>query len=728
MSEEPRYDYLKILGPLRVEPVTPKELKGQRVRVCILMGPTGSGKSAFIEALAPQQGLSISKDSINSVTQNVLCYSIVNLHDSEHPVILMDTPGLLDPRISESRVVSMISNELDALRTSVEMAVVTLCYFHAIDVARVGGTKRSAVEFLKGFAQTFKANNVNIVTTMWNKLWKEKQTTDAEQRFNALQVEIYKSLPSLNVSLDKFDSTAASTLSILDACRHGWYHTTKKQKINLPQYDHLVLQGIMSRIQDAQLALELLPITAAKEGDVVPLYDLACNLYQFDEEAYRSIFPKAPCPPTFTHPRKSRMEISFQKSSERPSKFVKHVISFMESQPLVDEVGQPPAVDRQPQVINSEQHSVQFESPAVLNIDPDLAAVISKLQNLTVFGDISVERVAVEIPENAKVYVIMGFVGAGKSRLVESLAGEAQDLGISKDQLASYTHTVEAYHVVNILNSGCPIILLDTPGFADHKMSDMEMMSMIPAWMEQNGIHFFHQILFLSPINSPRMPPSRQKTLQMLKVLLTATHDLDSVLMVTTMWDILHSQVRRNRAEKNFLQVSELSQDFTDRGAGITRFLNTKASALEILDRPLHKKRAFDVVGFTTTPHLYQNLREYIELTIRERHNIEAQPEVKTPMLDRNLRENEQRLDKFIEQFIEYGPPPAQFADDHQRLCELVLSVRPGLQHCLPPSVVISSNDTPFTATGDQMNGTPQSELHTTGFRRLLKRFSGFKR
>src|SRR4051794_22630819 len=74
---------------------------------------------------------------------------------------------------------------------SIEMAVISLCYFHAIDVERMGRAKRSAIGFLKGFTQTFKANNVNIVTTMWNRLQNEK-ITDAEQRCNALQVEIYK--------------------------------------------------------------------------------------------------------------------------------------------------------------------------------------------------------------------------------------------------------------------------------------------------------------------------------------------------------------------------------------------------------------------------------------------------------------------------------------------------------------------------------------------------------
>ncbi|KAF9031913.1 hypothetical protein BJ165DRAFT_1616456, partial [Panaeolus papilionaceus] len=196
MPDETRYTYLKVLGPLHVEPVPPHHLKGERVRVCIIMGPTGSGKSAFIEALALEKALSISGDSLDGVTKHVVCYRVKNLQDGELPVILMDTPGLLDPCISESRVVGMISKELEVLRISVEMAVVTLCYFHPIDVPRMGATRRGAVKFLQGFAQTFKANNVNVVTTMWNKLWNDKLSTAAELRFEALKVEIYKASAS----------------------------------------------------------------------------------------------------------------------------------------------------------------------------------------------------------------------------------------------------------------------------------------------------------------------------------------------------------------------------------------------------------------------------------------------------------------------------------------------------------------------------------------------------
>ncbi|KAF9031179.1 hypothetical protein BJ165DRAFT_870354 [Panaeolus papilionaceus] len=118
------YKSLKINGPLSVVPVTPEDVKGEILFVDILMGPTGSGKSTFIESLSPEQKLDISGDSLESVTQHVTCYQVVNLGHQLYNTcyILMDTPGFLDPRLPESRIMTMITQKLDDLRHSATMA------------------------------------------------------------------------------------------------------------------------------------------------------------------------------------------------------------------------------------------------------------------------------------------------------------------------------------------------------------------------------------------------------------------------------------------------------------------------------------------------------------------------------------------------------------------------------------------------------------------------------
>ncbi|PPR07626.1 hypothetical protein CVT24_004185, partial [Panaeolus cyanescens] len=61
---------------------------------------------------------------------------------------------------------------------------------------------------------------------------------------------------------------------------------------------------------------------------------------------------------------------------------------------------------------------------------------------------------------------------------IEAL-GNDKSLGISKDQLEGFTQTVTAYHVKNMEVKGqygtTPVCLLDSPGFSDTNISEMEI-------------------------------------------------------------------------------------------------------------------------------------------------------------------------------------------------------------------------------------------------------------
>ena len=70
----------------------------------------------FIESLSPDRKLDISKDSLESVTQEVACYQVVNLTQQAWNVILVDTPGFLDTKLSESQITKMITETLDGLQ------------------------------------------------------------------------------------------------------------------------------------------------------------------------------------------------------------------------------------------------------------------------------------------------------------------------------------------------------------------------------------------------------------------------------------------------------------------------------------------------------------------------------------------------------------------------------------------------------------------------------------
>ncbi|KAF9032047.1 hypothetical protein BJ165DRAFT_861121 [Panaeolus papilionaceus] len=177
-----------------------------------------------------------------------------------------------------------------------------------------------------------------------------------------------------------------------------------------------------------------------------------------------------------------------------------------------------------------------------------------KLESLIVAGHISVEPVTT-IPRDTVVYIIMGPTGAGKSTFIEALAGGSQNLAISSNQLAGFTQHVTAYKLVSVVRKvrGRAIYLVDTPGFSDDKISEIEIMEMLTDWLKDNCFADYFTVLFLTPITVTRLPGSRRRTIKML------TESLGyltyTVTIATTMWDTLHSERTCSRAEKTFEQL-----------------------------------------------------------------------------------------------------------------------------------------------------------------------------
>ncbi|KAF9034046.1 hypothetical protein BJ165DRAFT_744743 [Panaeolus papilionaceus] len=278
----------------------------------------------------------------------------------------------------------------------------------------------------------------------------------------------------------------------------------------------------------------------------------------------------------------------------------------------------------------------------------------------------------------------MGPTGAGKSSFIETYKGESQQLSISKNQLEGYTQTVNPYRLVNVMYQGSyPVHLIDTPGFSDSKISEIEIMEMVKMWLKENDFQYVQRILFVMPITGTRLPGSRRRTLIMLKQLLAPEGNQHSALtFVTTMWDTLHNEQTRKRAESNFEQLrDDMCKDFFGKfPVPITRFTNTKSSVLEALDTWGSPSNAFFWPHYSTWSHLYQDLHERIENALQAKQRIEselAQPEAQTntelmDILKRNERENQETLTKFIQQFVKFGPLPAEFRPATQHLRKLI--------------------------------------------------------
>ncbi|KAF9042470.1 hypothetical protein BJ165DRAFT_1349335 [Panaeolus papilionaceus] len=155
---------------------------------------------------------------------------------------------------------------------------------------------------------------------------------------------------------------------------------------------------------------------------------------------------------------------------------------------------------------------------------------------------------------------ILGPTGAGKSSFIESLAGEGQSLGISKDQLAGFTQEVTAYQVKNAMvqwdGGASTLYLVDAPGFSDSKISELEIITKVKQWMKDHGVLVILGVLYLSPITDTRAPGSKRRTIKMIQLLLD-NRGFHYLNIVTTMWDRLSNPQAEKRAETNFAQLRD---------------------------------------------------------------------------------------------------------------------------------------------------------------------------
>ncbi|KAF9030398.1 P-loop containing nucleoside triphosphate hydrolase protein [Panaeolus papilionaceus] len=339
----------------------------------------------------------------------------------------------------------------------------------------------------------------------------------------------------------------------------------------------------------------------------------------------------------------------------------------------------------------------------------------SSFKHLTVSGEVSIHLTSI-LPRSSYVYLILGPTGAGKSSFIESLAGKPKELSISSDQLGGYTQHVVVYRVGNVLRrehyKSAEVYMIDTPGFSDTTISEIEIMDMIRELLDGRRVD---RILFLTPITQIRLGGTKRRTIEMLRDFLKPTRDLGSIIFVTTMWDTLHNARSVRRAHSNFAQLqNEILKEFMDDDGIITQFMNTRTSALEIMDGftwAIHYQLPPTVSA--AFQHLYQDLHERIENVLQQKRVLEldlTKPDAQTNLelrsvLEEAYRDNQRVLTKFVGQFAQITEPPPGLEDAHEKLQESIEAIKDAMS-TVPPLV--------FTTTVSGLPATTRDSGQTS--------------
>ncbi|KAL4064014.1 P-loop containing nucleoside triphosphate hydrolase protein [Scleroderma yunnanense] len=190
---------------------------GKKERVIAVMGPTGAGKSSFLQNLDPPQLCTEFKvgHGVESETSQVRPVNWVAKNGTK--VELVDTPGFDDSRagITDAEVLRMIADFLTNEWFKWKSSRLTgLVYVHRISDTRVGGSSQRNLRMFRKLCGNDSMKNVVIVTTMWDKVTPE----EGEQREQELRSSdnVFKPLLDNGAVMMRHDRTPKSAADIIN--------------------------------------------------------------------------------------------------------------------------------------------------------------------------------------------------------------------------------------------------------------------------------------------------------------------------------------------------------------------------------------------------------------------------------------------------------------------------------------------------------------------------------
>ncbi|KAI6156078.1 P-loop containing nucleoside triphosphate hydrolase protein [Pisolithus thermaeus] len=166
-----------------------------------LMGPTGSGKSNFINRLT---GIKEEKAAhqLRSHTQGVKEYS-VNLSNGRQ-YVFVDTPGFDDTYRSDRDILRTIAEWLEKkYRGKVKLS--GIIYTHRITDNRISGSVCKNLDMFARLCGDKAASGVRLVTTMWDTV---KDITIAENRVSQLESNFWKPLINEGARHKRFEGNS----------------------------------------------------------------------------------------------------------------------------------------------------------------------------------------------------------------------------------------------------------------------------------------------------------------------------------------------------------------------------------------------------------------------------------------------------------------------------------------------------------------------------------------
>ncbi|KAF9555465.1 hypothetical protein CPC08DRAFT_607219, partial [Agrocybe pediades] len=174
------------------------------------MGPTGSGKSNFLDKLIGGKA-NFAVASLESQSSDVVAVRVKKHPLYKDSIVILDTPGFDNVLKSDLEILEMVSQWLLDVH-HMKIRIKGILYFHRITDTRVSGAPNRNMRLMGDLCGTKGAAGAVLVTTMWDQLRSDDIGIRREQD---LIKNFWRDMVSNGSTVDRFFNDQASAWDIV---------------------------------------------------------------------------------------------------------------------------------------------------------------------------------------------------------------------------------------------------------------------------------------------------------------------------------------------------------------------------------------------------------------------------------------------------------------------------------------------------------------------------------